>query len=163
MSRIEPCRIAGWWWAVALCLLLAPALAVAQVIPGLSPADRQDIQQFTLNENVLARLQAVASASGQMDFGPGTGRPENVQSLDDMAKRMIKADDRIQPMLKRHGFTPRGYLVANLAVLSTVMTVRYAQQTGEKKLIRQRLEPDNVRFYKRHKQAMDELAGKRSR
>lgn len=146
-------------WLVA-CLfslvLLLPALAMAQV-PGLSAADRADIQNFTLNQDVLNRLKSVMTEGRAMDIKKSHPDMTKVHSLDDMAGQIVAADPRIKPLLAKHGFTPRQFLVADLALVSTVMTVRYAEKSGQEQAMEGQLNPANVRFYKAHKASMDAL------
>lgn len=146
-------------WLVA-CLfslvLLLPALAMAQT-QGLSAADRADVQNFTLNQDVLNRLKAVMTEGRAMNIKKSHLDMTKVHSLDDMADQIVAADPRIKPLLAKHGFTPRQFLVANLALVGTVMTVRYAEKSGHEKAMESQLNPANVRFYKAHKTTMDAL------
>ncbi len=150
-------RVRCWFGTclVALALLL-PCIAMAQT-PGLSEADRADIHAFTLNNDVLDRLQAVKDEGRAMDIKKSHLDMKKVHSLDDMAGQMVAADPRVKPLLAKHGFTPRQFLVANLALVSTVMTVRYAEKSGQEKSLEGQLNPANVRFYKSHKAAIDAL------
>ncbi|HET8554158.1 MAG TPA: hypothetical protein VFL78_04960 [Rhodanobacteraceae bacterium] len=146
------------WFATCLftLVLLLPALAMAQV-PGISAADRADIQNFTLNEDVVGRLKGVMTEGRAMHIKKSHLDMAKVHSLDDMADQIVSADPRIKPLLAKHGFTPRQFLVANLALVGTVMTVRYAEKSGKEKALESQLNPANVSFYKKHKAAMDAL------
>lgn len=147
------------WLAPCLFLLvlLLPGMAVAQGIPGLSAADQADIHDFTFNQDVFERLQAVVTEGRAMDIKKSHLDMSKVASLNDMAAQMIQADPRIKQLLEKHGFTPREFLVANLSLVSTVMTVRYAEQAGQEEAMEKGLNPANVRFYKAHRAAMDAL------
>lgn len=147
-------------WLVACLFLLAvalPAAVMAQGIPGLSPADQQDIRDFTFDQDVFQRLQGVVTEGRKMNIKKSHLDMSKVKSLDDMANQVIEADPRIKPLLDKYRFSPRQFLVANLALVSTVMTMRYAEQSGQADAVTGQLNPANVRFYKAHRQAMDEL------
>lgn len=153
--RRSPIR--GWFAACLFTLvLLLPAMAMAQV-PGLSAADSADIHDFTLNQDVVGRLKDVMTEGRAMNIKKSHLDMTRVHSLDDMADQIVTADPRIKPLLAKHGFTPRQFLVANLALVSTVMTVRYAEKSGNPKALEGQLNPANVRFYKEHKASLDAL------
>lgn len=146
------------WLALALCVLvlLLPAMAVAQT-PRLSAADRADIQAFTINSDVFQRLQNVVTQARAMHIKRSHLDMGHVHSLSGMAKEMVAADPRIKPLLAKNGFTPRQFLVADLALVETVMTMQRFQGTPQAKAAESQLNPANVRFYKAHKAAMDRL------
>lgn len=147
------------WLAPCLFLLalLLPTFAVAQGIPGLSSADQTDIRNFTLNEDVFNRLQSVVTEGRAMHIKRMNVDMSKVSSLDEMADQMMAADPRTKALLSKHGFAPRQFLVANLALASTVMTMRYAEQTGQADAMTGQLNPANVKFYEEHKAAIDKM------
>lgn len=151
-SQVRP------WFAACLftLVLLLPVMAMAQV-PGLSAADRADIRNFTLNEDVVGRLKDVMTEGRAMNIKKSHPDMTKVHSLDDMANQIVSADPRIKPLLAKHGFTPRQFLVADLSLVSTAMTVRYAEKSGQQKAMESHLNPANVRFYKEHKASVDAL------
>lgn len=141
------------WCALALAV---PALALAQASP-LTAADRADIQAFTITADVLARLKAVVAQARDVHIKRAQPDMANVHSLDDMARQLVATDPRIKPLLAKHGFTPRQLLVANLALVSTVVTMEQVAGTPQEKAVESHLNPANVRFYKQHKAAMEAL------
>lgn len=151
------CRALSWF-AACLCLLalLLPAAAMAQK-PGLSAADRADIKAFTLDEDVFGRLKAVVDEGRRMHIKRSKMDMRQVHSLDDMASQLVAADPRVKPLLAKHGFTPRQFLVADLATVGTVMAMQRAQAAGKVEAVEARLNPANVQFYKAHKAEMDAL------
>jgi hypothetical protein len=159
MHRLIDFRLHPWHWLGALALALAlalPAVAMAQA-PGLSAADRADIKNFTLNQDVFNRLKAVMTEGRAMHIKRHQMDMSKVHSLSDMASQMVQADPRIKPLLAKHGFTPRQFLVANMALVTTVQMVRYGEKTGRAKAMESQLNPANVRFYQQHKAAIDKL------
>jgi hypothetical protein len=159
MHRLIDYRSRSWRWLVAValaCALLLPAVAMAQA-PGLSAADRADIKNFTLNQDVFNRLKTVMNEGRAMHIKRQQMDMSKVHSLNDMANQMVQADPRIKPLLAKHGFTPRQFLVANMALVTTVQMVRYGEKTGQTKALESQLNPANVRFYKQHKAAIDKL------
>ncbi len=146
------------WLAPLLCALALwlPAAAMAQA-PGFSAADQADIQNFTLNEDVFNRLQAVVEQGRAMHIKKTQLDMSKVHSLDDMAKQLVAANPKVKPLLASHGFTPRQFLVANLTLVRTVVLMQSAQGSKQEKAMESRLNPANVRFYKAHKAQMDAL------
>lgn len=147
------------WLAPCLLLLimLLPATVMAQGMPGLSTADQQDIHNFTFDQDVFQRLEGVVTEGREMNIKKSHLDMSKVHSLNEMAAQVVKADPRIKPLLDKHGFTPRQFLVANLALVSTVMSVRYAEEAGQEDALKGQINPANVAFYKAHRSAMDKL------
>lgn len=145
------------WLLAAACAgsLLLPSAATAQA--ALTAADRADIEAFTFNTAVFHRLQAVVEQARGMAIQRSQLDMSQVHSLDDMANQLVAADPRIRTLLAQHGFTPRQFLVANLALVSTVVTLEQAAGTPQEQAVEARLNPANVRFYKAHKAAMEAL------
>ncbi|RAP59189.1 hypothetical protein [Oleiagrimonas sp. MCCC 1A03011] len=138
-------------WA-ALLLLLAPVLGMAQgVSQRLSASDRAEISNFQLNQDVLARLQAVTADGKAMHVKKSQLDMSKVHSLDDMADQLVSVDPRIKPLLSKHGFTPHQFVVANLALVGTAMAVRMERDPKMAKYIdTSKLNQHNVQFYKSH-------------
>lgn len=143
---------------LCLCFLafLLPVAGMAQAA-GLTAADRADIKAFTITSDVFHRLEAVVTQARAMHIKREHLDMSRVHSLADMAKQMATADPRIKPLLAKNGFTPRQFLVANMSFLSTVVSLRQAQGTPQEQAVESHLNPANVRFYKKHKAAMDRL------
>jgi len=150
------CRASGWLAACLCLLMLLPAAAMAQK-PGLSAADRADIKAFTLDEDVFGRLKAVVDEGRRMHIKRSQMDMRKVHSLDDMASQLVAADPRVKSLLAKHGFTPRQFLVADLATVGTVMAMQRARATGKVEAVEARLNPANVQFYKAHKAEMDAM------
>lgn len=152
-------RIIGRYWLIACLCVLAlsvPLSAMAQQ-PGLSAADRADIKAFTIDADVFGRLKAVVEKGRSMHIKRSKMDMRKVHSLDDMAKQLVKADPRVTKLLAAHGFTPRQFLVADLATVGTVMAMQRAQAAGKVAAVEAQLNPANVQFYKAHKAEMDAL------
>ncbi|KGI77319.1 hypothetical protein LF63_0110560 [Oleiagrimonas soli] len=144
-------RRAGFLF-VALLMLLAPALGMAQgVSQRLNAADRAEIANFQLNQDVLARLQAVTADGQSMHIKKSQLDMSKVHSLDDMADQLVAVDPRIQPMLAKHGFTPHQFVVANLALVGTAMAVQMQRDPKMAQYVESdKLNQHNVDFYKSH-------------
>lgn len=146
-------------WMVRLaCLLLAalPACALAQsAAQALGPSDRAEIADFKLDTDVLARLQAVVAESQRLQLRRGAPDMSRVHSLDDMASQLAAVDPRIQPLLARYGFTPRQFVVANLALTTTVMAVSMKREQGGS--ASNMAETANMRFYESHEAQINRL------
>lgn len=145
-------------WLLAACCaltLMLPGMATAQA--ALTAADRADVQAFTINAEVLSRLKAVVAQARTMHIRRSQPDMSKVHSLEDMARQLVATDPRIKPLLAKHGFTPRQFLVANLALVSTVLTMEQVAGTPQEKAVESHLNAANVRFYKQHKAAMDAL------
>ncbi|HEX7339686.1 MAG TPA: hypothetical protein VF271_07095 [Rhodanobacteraceae bacterium] len=159
MPRVESTRLSPrHWFFACLCALafLLPAMAAAQA-PGLSAADRADIQAFTINNDVFQRLSTVMTQARAMHVKRSPLDMSKVHSLADMAQQMVASDPRIKPLLAKYGFTPRQFLVANMAVVGTTITLDHFAGTPQEKAVEGQLNPANVAFYKAHKAQMDAL------
>jgi hypothetical protein len=132
--------------------LVFSAASVAQGAPQrFSAADRAEIAGFTLNMDVLNRLQAVTSEGRAMHLAKSRLDMSKVHSLDDMATQLVAVDPRIKPLLAKHGFTPHQFLVANLALVGTAMTMRMERDPQmAKRVDKSDLNQANMRFYKAH-------------
>jgi hypothetical protein len=144
-------RLRMMQWLVMLLVLL-PALSLAQSAPQqLSAADRAEVGQFQLNQDVLSRLQAVTSEGQSMHIRKSRLDMSRVHSLDDMADQLTAIDPRIKPLLAKHGFTPHQFVVANMALVGTAMAVRMERDPKMAKYIdTSKLNQHNLAFYKAH-------------
>lgn len=150
----RPLRRFGCLLFVLLCML--PLTAMAQV-PSLSAADRADVQAFTFNEDVFGRLQQVVAQAQALDLKRGQVDMNRVHSLADLAAQMVASDPRTKPLLTKYGFTPRQFLVANLALVTTVLPLQQARTPQQREAVEGKLNPANVRFYEAHKDAMVQM------
>src|SRR5699024_8734921 len=105
----------------------AGAPAFAQVAQ-LTPSDHAAIHDFNLDTDVLHRLQAVTAKVHALHIDKTRLDTSKVHSLDDMAEQLLAVDPRIKSILADNGFTARQFLVANLALVSTVMMVNYGKK-----------------------------------
>jgi hypothetical protein len=138
---------------LALLLGMVP-LAHAQLAPtGLPDADKQQIKNYTLNDDVFNRLAAAtreARASGiQPQAAPDASK---VHSLDDLAAQAMASDARIPALVKKYGFTPREFMVANIALMNAVMSVQARDDPAlSNNLNKVWVNPDNLRFVDSHR------------
>lgn len=154
---------------LALALLFAPWLAQAQnqapppaqgpEAPQLPAADQQAILHYNLNEDVFNRLLAVtkeARADGIRAQPPGD--PSSIHSLDDLAAQSIAGDSRIAPLIKKHGFTPREFLLANLALMNAAV-VEQAKNDPElaSQIDQSKVNQTNVAFLEAHQAQLSTL------
>lgn len=148
--------------AVLLLMCLVPFQLFAQGAPPspFTPADKAAIAHYTLNQDVFNRLLAVvtdAHAQG-IDKEPHQPDMSKVHSLDDLTNQITGADPRIAPLLSKHGFTPRDYMLANMAMANAVM----ASEAKQNPQMAGYLDPSqenaaNVSFYEAHKAQLDAM------
>lgn len=146
--------------ARACCLgLLSLALGVsslahAQLVPGgLPESDKQLIKGYTLNEDVFRRLAAATREARAQGIPPQAAPdPSKVHSLDDLAKQAMSGDPRIPALVSKYGFTPREFMLANIALSNAVMAVQSRRDVVLAGDLNQAwVNPDNVRFVDAHK------------
>lgn len=104
-------------FAVWLAAIALPARA------ALPAADEQQIQQVMLDDRLMERLGAVQrEAQAQHIKARSSAATGTAQSLDSMAAEL--RDPRVKAMLARHGFAPRDYLAASIALVRAAMAAR---------------------------------------
>jgi hypothetical protein len=171
-------RGASMRWLLALSLLgaaaLAPLSASAQVDsrpqpapqaqpgpsgqpsggPELPAADQLAITNYSLNEDVLGRLLAVTKEARAQNIRPQPAPdPAKVRSLDDLANYAVGSDPKLGPLVKKHGFTPREFLLANLALMNAALAVQARTDPNLAKTIDQsKVNTANVAFFESHQQ-----------
>lgn len=137
---------------MAATLVLAPLWAQAQQAPVLSAADKQAISSYNLNDDNFKRL--VGATKDAHDEGIKPQQPKdfsNIHSLDDLANLPIAQDKRIAPLLQKYGFTPREFLLANLALMNAGIAVQAkGNPEAAKYLDKSRVNAANVSFYEAH-------------
>lgn len=144
----------------ACCLgVLAFAIGVAANVhaqsatAGLPDADKQQIKTYTLNEDVFNRLVAAteeARASGIPPQAPPD--PAKVHSLNDLAVLAMAGDPRIPALVKKYGFTPREFILANIALLNAAMAAQARNDPAMAQNLNQVwVNPDNIRFVDAHR------------
>ncbi|WP_199098503.1 hypothetical protein [Dyella sp. ASV21] len=134
--------------------LSVPSLVHAQLVPGgLPESDKQQIKSYTLNEDVFGRL-AAATREARAQGIPPQGPPDSskVHNLDDLAKQAMAGDPRIPALVAKYGFTPREFILANIALTNAVMVAQSRNDVVlAGNLNTSWSNADNVRFVDTHK------------
>nr|WP_199046449.1 hypothetical protein [Dyella sp. ASV24] len=136
------------------------AAAPTQVAPpSLPQADKQQIKQYKLTDDVFGRLSAAtreARASGiPPQMAPDAAK---VHSLDDLANQAMAADPRIPVLVKKYGFTPREFMLANIALMNAIMAVQArADPSLSGNLNQTWVNADNIRFVQAHQAEVQAL------
>ena len=122
--------------------------------PELPAADQLAIRNYTLNEDVLGRLMAVTKEARAQDIRPQPAPdPAKVRNLDDLANYAVGGDSKLAPLVQKHGFTPREFLLANLALMNAALAVQARSDPNLAKTIDQsKVNPANVAFFESHQQ-----------
>jgi hypothetical protein len=161
IMNARPSRSLPWSWCwvlCGLCLLMLPATAMAQARQTMTPADQAEIASFKLDEGVLTRMAALTADGRGMQIKKAQLDMARIHSLDDMATQVVAADPRIEPLMRKHGFTPHQFLVANLALVSAAMAATMqADPEMAKHVDASKVNMDNVRFYQAHQAEVDRL------
>lgn len=138
---------------LALLLGIVP-LAHAQLAPtGLPDADKQQIKNYTLNDDVFNRL-AAATREARTSGIPPQAAPDatKVHNLDDLAAQAMASDARIPALVKKYGFTPREFMVANIALMNAVMAAQAREDPAlSNNMNKVWVNPDNLRFVDSHR------------
>jgi hypothetical protein len=144
---------------LALVLGVTP-LVHAQMAPaGLPDADKQQIKKYTLTDDVYGRLAAATREARAAGIQPqASPDPSKVHSLDDLANQAMAADPRIPVLVKKYGFTPREFMLANIALMNAVMTVQARNDPALSNNLNQVwINPDNIRFVESHQSDIQAL------
>jgi hypothetical protein len=133
-------------------LVLAPMFAQAQQVPVLSAADKQAIAGYNLNEDNFKRLVGATRDAHNEGIKPQQPKDfSNVHSLDDLANLPVAQDKRIVPLLQKYGFTPREFLLANLALMNAGIAIQAkSNPEAAKYMDKSRINAANVSFYEAH-------------
>lgn len=133
-------------------LTLLPLWSQAQQVPVFSSADKQAIESYTLNEDNFKRLVAATKEAHELGINPE--RPKDfstIHSLDDLANVPVTQDKRVAPLLKKYGFTPREFLLANFALMNAGMALQAkTHPEAAQYMDKNRINPANVSFYEAH-------------
>jgi hypothetical protein len=156
-------------------IILAALLATAAIAPGaalaqsgapaagqdapnpaaqIPAADKQAIQSYNLTEDVFDRLVKVSQEAKKVGIRPQDARTDmsKIHSLDDLAAQVTSADSRIEPLIKKYGFTPREFLLANLAVTNAAIASEAKNNPQMAQYVDQsKVNQKNVAFYEAHK------------
>ena len=149
------CRV-----AVFALVFGVTALAHAQgTLPALPDADKQQIKKYTLTDDVFGRL-AAATREARATGIPPQAAPDasKVHSLDDLANQAMSADPRIPALVKKYGFTPREFMLANIALMNAVMAVQARNDPALSSNLNQVwVNADNSRFVESHQTDVQSL------
>lgn len=143
---------------VACVMLLAPMWAQAQAAPVVSDADKQAIRSYTLNDDVFNRLVATGKEAKAQKIAATQPDMSKVHNLDDLAEQTVGANKPLAAVVKKHGFTPREFLLANLAMMNAGMVVAAKSNPEMAKHIDQsKVNSANVSFYESHQAQIQSL------
>lgn len=112
---------------VVVLMLLSPGRALAQqgAANALPEADQQAILHYNLNEDVFNRLIAATQEGRAQNIQPQSpSANQQIRSLDDLTRQAMGADPRIPALVARHGFTPREFMLANLAMMNAAIALQ---------------------------------------
>jgi hypothetical protein len=156
MSQLFPFSFRRLLGGFALLLaIVLPVGAHAQPAPGLPEADKQAIQTYTLTEDSFNRLVAVTKEARTQGIKPDQSKTDfsQVHTLDDLAKQVMSADPRIEPLVKKHGFTPRDFLLANMALTNAAVASQAKSNPEMAKYVdKSKVNTANVAFFESHQQ-----------
>ncbi|WP_430390560.1 hypothetical protein [Dyella sp. 20L07] len=140
-------------FGLLLTVLGAVPLAHAQLAPsGLPEADKQQIKSYTLNDDVFNRLVAATKEARTSGIPPQAAPdPAKVHSLNDLATQAMASDPRIPALVKKYGFTPREFMLANIALTNALLAVQARSDPATANNLNQVwVNPDNIRFVDGH-------------
>ncbi|WP_109125737.1 hypothetical protein [Dyella sp. C11] len=145
---LSACRVA----AIALVLTVAPQLHAQAAPPGLPEADKQQIKEYTLTDDVFGRLAAATREARTAGIQPqASPDASKVHSLNDLANQAMAADPRIPVLVKKYGFTPREFMLANIALMNAIMAVQARNDPALSGNLNQAwVNADNIRFVESH-------------
>ncbi|KJV36765.1 hypothetical protein VI08_03125 [Luteibacter yeojuensis] len=135
----------------------APAVNPASQIPA---SDRAAIQNYNLTDDVFNRLVAVSQDAKKQGIKPKDAETDfsKIHSLDDLAKTVTDSDPRIGPLIQKHGFTPRDFMLANLAVTNAAIASEAKNNPQMAQYVDQsKVNQKNVAFYESHKGQINAL------
>jgi hypothetical protein len=144
----------------ALVLLMVPLFAQAQTMAALPVADQQAIRNYNLNDDVFNRLIAATKEARVEGIKPQEqpADPSKVHTLDDLAAQAVGGDPRITPLIKKYGFTPREFLLANIALMNAAMVEQSKSQPELASQIDQtKVNQANVTFIEAHQAQIQAL------
>jgi hypothetical protein len=125
----------------------------ARQAPDLPEADKQAIRNYNLNDDVFNRLIAATKEARAQNIRPQQAAPDpsKVHSLDDLAGQAVGSDPRIGPLIKKYGFTPREFMLANLALMNAAIASQAKSDPNMASQIDQsKVNQANVAFFEAH-------------
>lgn len=137
----------------------AQAAPTRGVPPSLPQADKQQIKQYKLTDDVFGRL-AAATREARASGIPPQAAPDasKVRSLDDLTNQAMSADPRIPVLVKKYGFTPREFMLANIALMNAIMAVQARNDPSLSGNLNQTwVNADNIRFIESHQAEVQAL------
>lgn len=140
-------------WILAAAVALSPVFAHAQAgPPGLSETDKQQIKNYNLSEDVLNRLVETTREARTIGIQPQAAPdPSKIHTIDDLANQAMAADARIEPLIRKHGFAPREFMLANIALMNAMIVVQSRNDPNMAKAIDQsKINMANVVFVEGH-------------
>jgi len=144
----------------SLVPVAASAQQAANPVSQIPASDKKAIQDYSLNDDVFNRIVKVTQEAKAQGIKPKDAATDfsKVHSLDDLANQVTSADPRIAPLLKKYGFTPREFLLANLAVTNAAMASQAKSNPQLAAYIDQsKVNQKNVAFYEAHKGQINAL------
>lgn len=144
----------------ALAQEAAPAPAAANPAAQIPAADKQAIQNYNLNDDVFNRIVKVSQEAKAQGIKPKDAKTDfsKIHSLDDLAAQVTNSDPRIAPLIKKYGFTPREFLLANLAVTNAAIASEAKNNPQMAAYVDQsKVNKQNVAFYESHKSQINAL------
>ena len=136
-----------------------PAAPAQMAPPSLPQADKQQIKQYKLTDDNFGRL-AAATREAKATGIPPQAAPDatRVHSLDDLANQAMAADPRIPALVKKYGFTPREFMLANIALMNAIMAVQARSDPSLSSNLNQTwVNADNIRFVEAHQAEVQAL------
>lgn len=141
-------------------LAFAPLAMAQQQGPVLPEADKQAILQYTITEDSFTRLAATTEEARKAGIKPNESNADfsKVKTLDDLANTVVSSDARIKPLIAKHGFTPREFLLVNIALSNAAMAIQAQSNPEQAKLVDQsKINTANVAFVNAHRQQIAAL------
>jgi hypothetical protein len=145
---------------------VAPVAAIAQEAAPANPAsaipaaDKQAIQNYNLTDDIFDRIVKVSEEAKKEGIKPKDAKTDfsKIHSLDDLAAQVTAADPRIAPLIKKYGFTPREFLLANLAITNAAIASEAKNNPQMAAYVDQsKVNKQNVAFYESHKAKINSL------
>jgi hypothetical protein len=149
--------------ALLVALVALAPLAMAQDQPQgpvLPEADKQAILKYNVTEDSFTRLAAATEEARKAGIKPNENQADfsKVKTLDDLANTVVASDPRIKPLIAKHGFTPREFLLVNIALSNAAMAIQAQSNPEQAKLINQaEVNTANVAFVNAHRQQIAAL------
>jgi hypothetical protein len=138
---------------LAFAIGVAPRVHAQLAPTGLPEADKQQIKSYTLTDDIFNRLVAATEEARSTGIPPQAAPDSSkVHSLNDLAAQAMAGDPRIPALVKKYGFTPREFILANIALMNAAMAVQARNDAALAQNLNQVwVNPDNIRFVDAHR------------